>query len=50
MFARLKEPSTFAGIGIAGLTYLQQTGDIKGALVAAIGAFFAIFVPETKKK
>lgn len=49
MWQRVKEPSTWAGIGLAGLTYLQQTNDWKGALVAILSAFASIALPESKK-
>jgi uncharacterized membrane protein YjjP (DUF1212 family) len=46
LLKRFKEPSTWAGIGVASLTYLQQTGDWKGAIFAAIASIVAILTPE----
>lgn len=48
MWNRLKEQSSLTGVGIAGLTYLQMTGDWKGALFAAIAAALKIALPEAK--
>ena len=50
MLKRFKEPSTWAGVGIAGLTYLQTTNDWKGALLAILGSVFAVVMPEGGKK
>lgn len=50
MIKRFKEPSTWAGIGVAGLTAYQQTNNWWFAIVAALGAMGAIIQPESGNK
>lgn len=49
MWNRLKEQSTWTGIAISGLTYLQVSGDWKGAALAILASVFKVLTPENSK-
>ncbi|MDI9847575.1 hypothetical protein QM467_05805 [Rhodoblastus sp. 17X3] len=51
LLARMEEPSTWAGSGVlavAAHAYFGAAGDAAIALLAAIGGFFAVVIPEKK--
>jgi hypothetical protein len=51
LLARMEEPSTWAGSGILSIAahaYFGVAGDAAIALLAAIGGFFAVVIPEKK--
>lgn len=51
LLARLEEPSTWAGSGVLAVTahaYLGAAGDAAIGVLAAIGGFFAVVIPEKK--
>lgn len=51
LLARMEEPSTWAGSGVLAVTahaYFGATGDAAIAVLAAIGGFFAVVMPEQK--